>query len=138
MMSGLIVGYLSLDSLMLELKLITGTESEKKNALKVIPILEKRHWLLVSLLIMNSMAMEALPIFLNFVFSEVIAVIISVSAVLIFGDVLPQALCTGPNQISIAASLNWLVLFLMYITSPISFPLACLLDLCFGNHRKSR
>jgi metal transporter CNNM len=138
MMSGLIVGYLSLDSLMLELKLVTGTENEIKNAKKIIPIIEKRHWLLVSLLIINALTMEALPIFLNFVFSEVIAVAISVSAVLIFGDILPQAFFTGPNQMKIAGSLNWIVIFLMYFTSPISYPLALMLDYCFGNHRKSR
>lgn len=137
-MSGLIVGYLSLDSLMLELKLMTGTEDEKKNAQKIIPILEKRHWLLVSLLIINAGTMEALPIFLNYVFDEIISIVVSVTAVLIFGDVLPQALFTGPKQLTIAASLNWLVLFFMYITCPIAYPISLLLDCCFGNHRKSR
>jgi len=137
-MSGLIVGYLSIDSLLLELKVISGSEKEKKNAAKVIPILNKRHWLLVSLLIMNTATMEALPICLDKIFPEIIAIIISVTLVLIFGDVIPQALCTGPNQVSIAASLSWLVLFIMYITSPISYPLALLLDVCFGNHTKSR
>lgn len=137
-MSGLIVGYLSIDTLLLELKVIGGTEKEKRNASKVIPILNNRHWLLVSLLIMNTASMEALPIFLDKIFSEVVAIIISVTLVLIFGDVIPQALCTGPSQVSIAASLSWLVYIIMYLTSPISYPLALLLDVCFGKHGKNR
>lgn len=36
LMSGLTVGYLSIDTLVLELKLKNGTESEKKNVVYVI------------------------------------------------------------------------------------------------------
>lgn len=64
-MSGLTVGYLSIDDLVLELKVNTGTEAEKYYASKLLPILAHRHWLLVTLLICNATAMEALPIFLS-------------------------------------------------------------------------
>lgn len=136
--SGLIVGYLSIDTLMLELKIISGTDSEKKVAKKVMPILNKRHWLLVSLLILNTACMESLPLFLDKIFVEYIAIIISVTLCLLFGEIIPQALCTGPSQVKIAASLSWLALFIMYITSPISYPLAWLLDVLFGHHANSR
>ena len=36
---------------------------------------------------------------------EYLAVIISVSLVLMFGEILPQAYCTGPYQLQIAALL---------------------------------
>ena len=137
-MSGLTIGYLSIDELVLELKVINGNENEKIHAGKIIPILNKRHWLLVTLLLMNAGAMEALPIFLNKILPEVYAVIVSVTLVLLFGEILPQAICTGASQIKIAASLSWLVNFLMYLTSPLSYPLSLLLDTCFGNHSKSR
>ena len=64
-MSGLTVGYLSVDKLDIELKLRTGTREEKKNAKRVLAVIKHHHWLLVTLLISNAAAMEALPIFLD-------------------------------------------------------------------------
>ena len=137
-MSGLTVGYLSIDELILELKIINGNPIEKKYAEKLLPILNKRHWLLVTLLLMNAGCMEALPIFLDVLVPEYLAVIISVTLVLMFGEIIPQAFCTGPNQIKIASCLTPLTLFLMYITSPISYPLSVILDCLFGHQTKSR
>ena len=64
-MSGLTVGYLSIDELELDLKCTTGTEAEKSQAKAILNILKYRHWLLVTLLISNATASEALPIFLR-------------------------------------------------------------------------
>lgn len=41
--------------------------------------------------------MEALPIFLDAIVPSVLAIVISVTAVLFFGEIIPQAVCTGPN-----------------------------------------
>lgn len=138
MMSGLTVGYLSIDDLVLELRSTTGTDEEKQHASKVLPILADRHWLLVTLLLMNAMAMEALPIFLDKIVPEFLAVVISVSLVLLFGEIIPQAYCTGPDQVKIAAKVAPVTKFLMYITSPLSKPIARLLDYLLGAHHKSR
>lgn len=89
LMSGLNVGLLSLDQMMLEMILATGSEEEKKMARRVLPIVRKHHWLLATLLIVNAAAMEALPIFLDRMVPETIAIAISVSLVLIFGEILP-------------------------------------------------
>lgn len=43
-MSGLTVGYLSIDDLVMELRLTTGTEEEKFYANQVLPVLSNRHW----------------------------------------------------------------------------------------------
>lgn len=137
-MSGLTVGYLSIDDLVLELKSKTGSDVEQECARKILPILNKRHWLLVTLLLWNASAMEALPIFLNKLVGEYFAIIISVTLVLFFGEIIPQALCTGPGQIRIAAFLSPLVNFLMWISAPMSYPIALLLDYLLGKHSKSR
>lgn len=94
--------------------------------------------MLVTLLVANAGAMEALPICLSLLVPEYIAIILSVTAVLIFGEVGPQAICTGPNQLKIAASLAPVVKLLMIIESIVSFPLGKLLDLVLGEHGKSR
>ena len=78
-MSGLTVGLLSIDTLELEMKMIHGTEEQKKLAAKVLPLLNKHHYLLVTLLLCNAFAMEALPIFLDAIVPSVWAIIISVT-----------------------------------------------------------
>ena len=82
--------------------------------------------------------MEALPLFLHKVVPEYLAVIISVSLVLVFGEVVPQAICTGPDQVKIASLVAPLTRFLMVGSSPISYPFAKLLDFLLGEHHKSR
>jgi len=136
--SGLTVGYLSIDDLVLELRSKNGTDEEKHYAEKVLPILAKRHWLLVSLLLMNALCMEALPLFLDKIVPEFLAILISVSLVLVFGEIIPQAYCTGPDQIKIAALVAPLTKILMWFTYPISYPISLLLDHLLGEHTKSR
>ena len=50
-----------------------------------------------------------------------------------FGEILPSAVMTGPKQLQIAAALSPLVKALMLGTSPISYPMAKLLDLVLGH-----
>ena len=102
LMSGLTVGYLSVDDLTMELRMTSGTEEEKHYASQVLPILSNRHWLLETLLLMNSFAM-ALPVFLDRIVHRIWAVVISVTLILIFGEVISMAVCTGLNQVKIAA-----------------------------------
>lgn len=44
---------------------------------------------------------EALPIFLNMIVPEFVAVIMSVTLVLIFGEIIPSAVFTGPKKLTI-------------------------------------
>ena len=53
------------------------------------PILAKHHLLLATLLLANALAMESLPLCLDRLVPSYMAVIISTSAVLIFGEVIP-------------------------------------------------
>jgi len=41
--------------------------------------------------------MEALPIYLDRLMPEVWAIIVSVTCVLWFGEIIPMAVCTGPK-----------------------------------------
>ncbi|MCQ2815697.1 MAG: CNNM domain-containing protein [archaeon] len=82
--------------------------------------------------------MEALPVFLDRIVNRVLAVVISVTLILAFGEVIPQALCTGPNQVKIAAYLAPLTRFLMIISWPLSFWIGKALDIILGEHHKTR
>ena len=137
-MSGLTVGYLSIDMLILEIKLISGTEQEKIYANKIKKIISDHHWILVTLLLCNAFACEAMPILLDKLVNEMMAIVISVTVLLFVGEIVPQALCTGPNQMKIAAFLSPFTYALMIITYPISFPIAKFMDCVIGLHGKTR
>ena len=137
-MSGLTVGYLSIDMLILEIKLCSGTEQEKIYANNIKRVINDHHWILVTLLLCNAFACEAMPILLDKLVNEVMAIVISVTVLLFVGEIVPQALCTGPNQMKIASFLSCFTYSLMIITYPLSYPIAKFMDCVVGLHGKTR
>ncbi|EFJ52015.1 hypothetical protein VOLCADRAFT_103216 [Volvox carteri f. nagariensis] len=131
LMSGLTLGLLSLDTVDLEVLLRSGTAREKRCARKIMPIISNNHLLLVTLLMCNAVAMEALPLFLDKLADPVTAVIVSVTAVLFFGEIIPQSVCSRYG-LAIGASLAPLVRLLMWVCSPVAWPMGKLLDLLIG------
>ena len=128
--AGLTMGLLSLDPLMLLIKMRAGaTKKEQDQAASLLPIVRQHHLLLVTLLLLNSMANEALPLFLEVLVSPVVAVILSVTLVLFFGEIIPSAVFTGPNKIELAAKMTPLVRLVMFLLWPIAFPIAKVLDI---------
>lgn len=147
--SGLTLGLTSID--LFQLKLIAETrpedcgigkditESKRKQerkaltrkqhyAKKLEPLVSDHHLLLVTLLLFNTVANEALPIFLEDLLPAWAAVVLSVTVVLICGEILPSAVFTGPNQFAIASACAPLVRFLQRAFHPVAHPLARLLD----------
>jgi hypothetical protein len=59
------MGLMSLDSLNLEVLLKSGTSRQKAYAARILPLVNRHHLLLVTLLLSNAASMETLPIFLN-------------------------------------------------------------------------
>lgn len=94
-MSGLTVGYSSIDHLQLEIKLQNGTADEIQDARRILPIIERKHLMLATLLLSNALAMESLPIFLDAIMPASLAILISTSVVLIVGELLPQVSSIG-------------------------------------------
>ena len=127
--AGLTMGLLSLDPLMLLIKMRAGaTPQERAQAEQLLPIVKQHHLLLVTLLLLNSMANEALPLFLEVLVSPVVAVILSVTLVLFFGEIIPSAVFTGPNKIELASKMTPVVRLVMFLLWPIAFPIAKMLD----------
>ena len=127
--AGLTLGMLGLDPLMLLIKERAAEDpTDRKCAKKLIPVVKQHHRLLVTLLLMNSLANEALPIFLEALVSPTVAILLSVTLVLFFGEIIPAAIFTGPAQIKIASKLTGLVRFAMFILYPVAGPIAYLLD----------
>jgi len=135
MAAGLTMGLLSLDPLSLEIKRRTSTSvEERKWSSTLLPLLlghSKRHRLMVSLLLMNAIANEALPLFLDELlggYGKYASILVSVTLVLFFGEIVPSAFFTGPNQVEVSAKLVPLVKVVMAVLTPVAVPIAKLLD----------
>lgn len=115
LMSGLTVGLMGLDSNDLQLKEAFGSQREQQQAKALIPIITEHHYLLVTLLVSNALAMEALPIFLDAMFGGILAVILSTFFIFVFGEVVPMSILTGPNQLALCAKAVPIVKVLMKI-----------------------
>ncbi|CAN1751509.1 DUF21 domain-containing protein At4g14240 [Linum perenne] len=133
LMSGLTLGLMSLSLVDLEILQRSGSDAEKKQSAAILPVVQKQHQLLVTLLLCNAASMEALPIYLDKMFNQYVAIILSVTFVLFFGEVIPQAICSRYG-LAVGANLAWLVRLLMIICYPISFPLGKILDYVLGHN----
>jgi metal transporter CNNM len=134
--AGLTLGLMGLDELHLRV-LATSSEDlrEKRNAQKVLKLMHKgRHWVLVVLLLSNVIVNESLPIFLDSALGGgVAAVVISTTAIVIFGEIIPQAVSVRYG-LAVGAACAPLVLAMMYIFAPVAWPIAKLLDLVLGKN----
>ena len=131
LMSGLTMGLLSLDILSLKVLARGGKPDEQKHAAKIIPLVSEHHLLLVTLLLANAAAVESMPLCLDRISNPIIAVLVSVTAVLLFGEVVPQALCTRYG-LAIGAFFAPFVRVLMVLLFIIAWPIAKLLDCMLG------
>ncbi|XP_021757074.1 DUF21 domain-containing protein At4g14240-like [Chenopodium quinoa] len=133
LMSGLTLGLMSLSLVDLEILKRSGTNSEQKQSAAILPVVQKQHQLLVTLLLCNAAAMEALPIYLDKMFNQYVAIILSVTLVLAFGEVIPQSICTRYG-LAVGANFVWLVRILMIICYPIAYPIGKVLDCLLGHN----
>uniref|UniRef100_A0A2P2K203 DUF21 domain-containing protein At1g47330 isoform X2 n=1 Tax=Rhizophora mucronata TaxID=61149 RepID=A0A2P2K203_RHIMU len=87
LMAGLTLGLMSLGLVDLEVLIKSGRPQDRSHAAKILPVVKNQHLLLCTLLIGNSLAMEALPIFLDKLVPPWAAILISVTLILMFGEV---------------------------------------------------
>ena len=135
LVSGLTIGLFSLSNLELEVlqEDIEAEPADRRRAKRLEPLLreDRHHILLVTLLLTNTAAMEALPEMLDKIVPEWAAVLISVSLVLLFSEIIPQSICTRA-PLAVGAFFSPLVWLLMFILYPVAWPIAKVLDLCIG------
>lgn len=131
LMAGLTLGLMSLGLVDLEVLSKSGRPQDRKHASKILPVVKNQHLLLCTLLIGNSLAMESLPIFLDKLVPPWAAVLVSVTLILVFGEILPQAICTRYG-LWVGATAAPLVRFLLYLFSPIAYPISKFLDWMLG------
>eukprot|EP00164_Ancoracysta_twista_P012826 GFYU01020243.1.p1 GENE.GFYU01020243.1~~GFYU01020243.1.p1 ORF type:complete len:359 (+),score=118.67 GFYU01020243.1:96-1172(+) len=131
LMSGLTVGLMGVDSMNLQILMTSGTEKEQDQARKIQPVIANRHLLLVTLLMTNAAAMEALPLCLDRIVPAYAAIILSVTGVLIFGEIIPQAAMTR-YRLAFGASLAPFIRAFMLVLWPMAYPIGKMLDYILG------
>jgi metal transporter CNNM len=127
--AGLFLGLLTLD--VLDLRIIQRAsidEDERMYATALIPVCEQRHRVLVTLLLLNALAYEALPIFMDRLVPTWVAILLSTTVVLLFGEILPSGVFTGPHQLYLGYKVLPLMKFFLIIMYPFAAPMAWLLD----------
>ncbi|XP_031382153.1 DUF21 domain-containing protein At2g14520-like [Punica granatum] len=132
MMSGLTLGLMSLSLVDLEVLAKSGTPRDRKYAAKILPVVKNQHLLLCTLLICNAAAMEALPIFLDSLVIAWGAILISVTLILLFGEIIPQSVCSRYG-LAIGATMAPVVRVLVWICFPVAYPISKLLDFLLGH-----
>lgn len=132
MFSGLNLGLMALDPMELRIVQSCGTEKEKRYARKIEPIRRKGNYLLCSLLLGNVLVNTTLTILLDdLTGSGVGAIVASTVGIVIFGEIVPQALCSR-HGLAVGANTILLTKFFMLLTFPLSFPISKLLDCVLG------
>ena len=137
-MSGLTVCYLSIDSLVLELKMKNGTETEKKYAKNIYNLIQNHHLLEVTLILYNTFTYATMLIILSQFVNEMTAIIISFPMLLFIGEIIPKALFTGPKQLQIASIFVPFTSFLIRVSYPISYPISIFMHSIIGDQGKNR
>ncbi|KAL5558048.1 hypothetical protein UlMin_034259 [Ulmus minor] len=131
LMAGLTIGLMSLGLVDLEILINSGPPQDRKRAAKIFPVVKDQHLLLCTLLTGNALAMEALPIFLEKVVPPWAAILISVTLILMFGEILPHAVCARYG-LTVGAKLAPFVRTLLVLFFPVSYPISKFLDWVLG------
>ncbi|VDP93533.1 unnamed protein product [Echinostoma caproni] len=130
--SGLHIGLLKLDKVMLQVVKTAGSTKEKLYATVILPIRENGNRLLCTLLLSNVAVNVVFSILADKVIGTgLVAVITATFTLLIFAEILPQSLCTNYGLL-IGAKTVFLTQMLLILTAPVSYPLGYLLDKIFG------
>ena len=93
-MSGLTIGLISLDSNHLRILARSGaTEQQRRYARTVEPLRRQGHLLLCTLLIVNMLANETVPLILNDMLPDGwMAVLLATALIVLFGEIIPQGI----------------------------------------------
>lgn len=130
--SGLNLGLMALDPQQLKILIEAGDPDEKKYAKKVLPCRTQGNFLLCTLLLGNVLVNNTLTIFLDDLTSGTVAIVGATAGIVVFGEIIPQAICSRHGLMIGYRTLPLTYLF-MLVTGVLSYPLGKLLDIVLGD-----
>ena len=135
--SGLNLGLMALDQTELKILSNCGSKREKRYAKRIAPLRKRGNFLLCTILLGNVLVNNTLTILLDDLSgSGYAAVLGATAAIVIFGEIIPQAVCSRYG-LAIGANTIWFTKFFMLITFPLSFPISKMLDWILGEEMGS-
>ncbi|MBI2102258.1 HlyC/CorC family transporter [Candidatus Woesearchaeota archaeon] len=130
--SGLTLGLMSLGPYSLQRKIKLGNPDAKK----IYPLRKKGNQLLSTLLIGNIAVNSAIAVFLGSLTAGVVAGFVSTALIVIFGEIVPQAVFSR-HALRFGARFTWLVYIFFYLFFPFTWPIAYALDKLLGKELPS-
>jgi len=126
--SGLTLGYFTLNLQRLRRQAKLGDPL----AIAIIPVRERGNQLLTTLLLGNVMVNTVLSVYLSSLVSGVVAATTATALIFLFGEIIPQAVLSRHAK-KVGAACAPFVRFLMLVSSPITYPIAYILDRILGH-----
>lgn len=126
--SGLTLGLLSLDTHTLRRRAKHGD----RDAVLVYPVRKRGNQLLTTLLLGNVVVNTTLSIYLGSVAPGIVAGLIATTLIVLFGEILPQAVISR-HGLWFGARTIWATKFFMFLLAPVAWPIAKLLDKALGS-----
>lgn len=130
--SAITIGFLGLKKTELQSKVKAGN----KKAKKIYEVRKNGNLLLITMLLGNVLINSVLSVFLSSIFSGVFAVIISTTLIVLFGEILPQAIFYR-HAIQLGYRFVPLVKFFIFILYPVAWPLSKILDIVLGEEEET-
>jgi metal transporter CNNM len=93
---------------------------------------KKGNLLLCTILLGNVTVNSAISILMGDLTSGLVGLIVSTGIITIFGEIVPQALCSR-HALFIGAHTTWYIYLFIFITFPLSYPISAILDKCLGD-----
>jgi len=131
--SGLNIALMSLDPAELRRQVKLGS----KSAALILPYRVNIHLTLASIVFSNVGIISATSLVLDEHLSGLVAVLLSTLLIVVFAEVLPQAIFSK-NALFWVARFSWLLQLTVFVTYPISKPLQLLFDRIIGHTSTSR
>lgn len=113
-----------------------GTPKDKKYAKRIYPVRKRGNFLLCTILLGNVLVNSTTTILLDTLISGILAVAGATFAIVIFGEIIPQAICSR-HGLKIGSKTILLTRIFMIITAPIAFPISKVLDLILGKKKRA-
>lgn len=130
--SGLNLGLMALDPTELKIVMNCGNPSEQQYAKNIEPLRRHGNYLLCTLLLGNVLVNTSFTVLLDGIIGDGLAAVLgSTAGIVIFGEIIPQSICSR-HGLAVGARTIWITRFFMLVTFPVSFPISRILDCILG------
>lgn len=129
--SGLTLGLMSLDVSGLDIVISGGDDDEKEYARTILPLRQRGNLLLCTLLLGNTLVNAMIAILSASFTSGLVGALLSTGFIVIFGEIMPQSICSRHGLYVGAKTVNIVKMFVVLLY-PVARPIAWVLDYALG------